>query len=71
MVRKNLKSARKTAGYTQQTMADKLCIVLRHYQRIESGETLGSVPIWDDLEDILGINQRVLREIHPDKGDSL
>lgn len=69
-MRKNLQSARKATGLTQQAMADKLGVGLRHYKKIESGETLGSVPLWDDLEDILGINQRVLREIHPGKEDS-
>lgn len=69
-MRKNLQVARKAAGLTQQTMADKLGVGLRHYKKIESGETLGSVPLWDDLEDILGINQRVLREIHPGKEDN-
>lgn len=55
---------------TQQTMADKLGVGLRHYKKIESGETLGSIPLWDDLEDLLEVNQRVLREIHPDREDS-
>ena len=69
-MRKNLQEARIKAGLTQQQMAEKLGIGLRHYKKIESGETLGSVPIWDMLEDILTANQRVLRENHPDKGDS-
>lgn len=55
---------------TQQDMADKLGVGLRHYKKIESGESLGSIALWDDIEDILGTNQRVLREIHPDKEDS-
>ncbi len=55
---------------TQQAMADKLGVGLRHYKKIESGETLGSIPLWDDLEDLLEVNQRVLREIHPDREDS-
>lgn len=66
VVRKNLQQARKAAGMTQQAMADKLGVGLRHYKKIECGETLGSVPLWDELEDVLGVNQRVLREIHPD-----
>lgn len=70
MARENLKTARKTAGFTQQAMADKLGVGLRHYKKIESGETLGSIPLWDDLEDIFNINQRVLREICPDKEGS-
>ena len=69
-MRENLKNARKAAGLTQQAMADKLHIVLRHYKKIESGDTLGSIGLWDKLEDILGVNQRVLREIHPGKEDS-
>ena len=70
-MRRKLKEARQKAGMTQQQMADRLGIGLRHYKKIESGETLGSVSLWDDMEDILEVNQRVLREIHPGKGDSL
>ena len=66
-MRENLKNARKATGLTQQAMADKLHVGLRHYKKIESGETLGSIDLWDKLEDLLGVNQRVLREIHPDK----
>ena len=69
-MRKNLKEARQKAGMTQQQMADRLEIGLRHYKKIERGETLGSIPLWDDMEDIFGINQRVLRENHPDREDS-
>ncbi|MEZ3435697.1 MAG: helix-turn-helix transcriptional regulator [Lachnospiraceae bacterium] len=69
-MRKNLKEARKKAGMTQQQMADRLEIGLRHYKKIESGETLGSIPLWDTMEDILKTNQRVLREIHLDKEDN-
>ena len=62
-MRKNLKEARQRAGMTQQQMADKLELNLRHYQKIEYGETGGSFETWDALEDILGIHQRKLREI--------
>jgi len=70
-MRENLKNARKAAGLTQQAMADKLHVGLRHYKKIESGETLGSIDLWDKLEDLFNIHQRVLREIHPDKEDNL
>ena len=70
-MRKNLKAARNAASLTQQQIADKLGIGLRHYKKIESGETLGSVPLWDDLEDLLNVNQRVLREMNPGKEDNL
>ena len=62
-MRKNLKEARQAAGFTQQQMADKLGIKLRSYQRIESGEMLGSIKNWDALEDFFQINQRKLREL--------
>lgn len=69
-MRKELKTARKRLGYTQQQMADRLGIGLRYYKKIESGETLGSIDIWDKVEDLLGVNQRVLRENHPDRADN-
>ena len=62
-MRIHLKNARKAKGMTQQQMADELGVGLRHYQKIESGDTNGSFEIWDALEDILGIHQRKLREI--------
>ncbi len=68
--RKNLKEARQKAGMTQQQMADELEINERYYKAIESGERLGGIWMWDRLEDLLKVNQRVLREIHPDKADN-
>ncbi len=62
-MRKNLKEARAAAGLTQQQMADKLGVSLRHYKYMESGEIVGNVELWDTLEDIMGIHQRKLREI--------
>lgn len=72
-MRSKLKEARQKAGMTQQQMADYLHIGLRHYKKIESGETLGSILVWDILEDITGVHQRLLREIsdtHPDPEDN-
>lgn len=70
-MRKNLRNARKTAGLTQQAMADKLEISLRYYQQIEAGDRTGDFEIWDNLEDITGIHQRTLRAINPGKANSL
>lgn len=73
-MRKNLKEARQKAGVTQQQMAKKLNISLRYYQNIEAGTRTGDFVIWDTLEDITGIHQRILREIsenHLDQEDSL
>ena len=61
-MRENLKNARKAAGMTQQQMADKLEISLRYYQNIETGDRTGDFILWDTLEDITGIHQRILRE---------
>ena len=61
-MRKQLKKARMKAGLTQQQMAEKRDISLRYYKNIEAGERTGDVTLWDDLEDLLGIHQRILRE---------
>lgn len=66
-MRRELKKARKSAGLTQEQLAEKLHVGLRHYKKIESGETLGSIPIWDALEDMFNVHQRVLRENRLDK----
>ncbi len=60
-MRENLKAARKAKGLTQQAMAGKLGIGLRHYQKIEYAELNGSFEVWDALEDLLGVHQRILR----------
>lgn len=60
--RENLKQARMKAGMTQQQVADHLGISLRHYARMESGEIIGFVELWDELEDLFSIHQRVLRQ---------
>lgn len=70
-MRKNLKEARRSAGLTQQQMADKLNITLRYYQQIERGDRDGAYAIWDKLEDITLIHQRILRERDHDKEENL
>ncbi len=70
-MRKNLRQARKEKGLTQQKMADLLGISLRYYQQIEAGDRTGDFVIWDMLEDITGIHQRILREISHGKVNNL
>lgn len=70
-MRKNLQAARKAAGLTQRQVAEYLHVSERHYKFMESGHTTGNVELWDKLEDLFNIHQRVLREIYPGKGDSL
>lgn len=62
-MRMKLKKARKEAGLTQQQMVDKLDISLRYYQQIEAGSRTGDFIIWDTLEDLLMVHQRILREL--------
>lgn len=72
-MRENLRKARKEAGMTQKDVAEYLGIGERHYKKIESGDTLASIAIWDSLEDLFKENQRSLREIagnHHDIKDS-
>ena len=72
-MREKLKEARRAAGMTQQQMADYLKIDVRYYKQIEYGERLGSIAIWDNLEDLFKIHQRILREsgdTHLDKVDN-
>ena len=62
LMRERLRQARKEKRMTQQALADKLGISLRHYQRIESGTSYGTFEIWDVLEDYFNIHQRILRD---------
>lgn len=67
-MRPNLKQARLDKGMTQQQVADYLDIGVRYYQKIESGERTGDIRLWDDLEDLFSIHQRMLRQT--DQADS-
>lgn len=66
-MRHNLKKARTEAGMTQENMAEKLGISLRYYRMIERGERNGDFEMWDAMEDLFGIHQRILRELSADK----
>ncbi len=63
-MRSNLKNARKKNNMTQKQVAEYLNTSLRNYQFIESGHRLGSIDLWDKLEDLFNIHQRVLRELN-------
>lgn len=62
-MRRKLKEARQAAGMTQQEVADKLNISLRYYKQIEAGQRTGNFEIWDKLEEMFNVHQRILREI--------
>ena len=61
-MRKNLKEARIVAGMTQKQVAEYLHTAERYYKQIEHGERLGSIAMWDNLDDLFSIHQRKLRE---------
>ena len=72
-MRKNLKEARQRAGMTQQQMADRLGLTLGHYQKIEYNKLNGPFEVWDALEDLLRVHQRILREnadTRPDQAEN-
>lgn len=70
-MRSTLKQARIAADITQQQVADYLGITTRNYQKIESGQMLGSIKNWDKLEDLFSIHQRKLRQISQEDNQQL
>lgn len=68
-MREQLKKARREAGMTQEQMAEKIGISTIYYQKLEQGSRSGGFEIWDTLEDITGIHQRILREISSNRPD--
>ena len=65
-MRKNLKEARQKAGMTQKQVAEYLGISERYYRQIESEQRIGDFELWDSLEDLFKIHQRLLREASSD-----
>lgn len=68
-VRDNLKRCRIEKGMTQKEMANYLGISERGYKFIEYGERTGNFEIWDKLEDLFSVHQRILRQCS-DQGDN-
>ena len=67
MGRENLKKARREAGMTQKQVDEYLGISEQAYQKIEYGTRIGKIELWDKLEDLFNIHQRVLRELSSDE----
>ena len=65
-MRKNLKEARHKAGMTQKQVAEYLGISERYYRHVEAVHRTGDFALWDMLEDLLKIHQRILREVSAD-----
>lgn len=65
-MRKNLKEARQRAGMTQKQVAERLEISERYYRFVEAGMRDGNFEIWDALENLFNVHQRLLREVSSD-----
>ena len=61
--RKKLKINRESRALTQLQVAKLLGISKQHYSRIEKGYQVGSVKLWDKLENLFQIPQQQLREL--------
>lgn len=68
-MRENLRKARTDKNMTQKQVAEHLHTAERYYKQIEYGERLGSIAMWDSLEDLFSIHQRKLREISENHHD--
>lgn len=64
-MRMKLKSMRVSLGITQKQIAQQLGISVRFYQHIEAGARKGSIELWDKIEDIFNVPQRLLRADTP------
>lgn len=64
-MRENLKKARQKAGMTQKEVAEYLDISERYYRQIEAGQRNGDFDLWDALENLMNIHQRLLRKSSP------
>lgn len=61
-MRARLIEERKKIGLSQEVMAGLLNISTRYYKHIEKGTRGGNFDLWDRLEDVTGVHQRILRE---------
>jgi transcriptional regulator with XRE-family HTH domain len=63
-LRKNLRRARLNKDLSKKELAEKVGISERMYGYLESGESEGSIAVWQKLSDILGetINNLIIRE---------
>ncbi len=68
-MRENLRKCRIEKDMTQKQVADYLGISERGYKFIEYGDRIGSIDMWDKLEDLFKVHQRTLRDNH-DKEDN-
>lgn len=56
-----LRKYRQERGWTQNFVANQIGVTQTAIHDIETGKRIGSIPVWDALEDLFGIPQRQLR----------
>ena len=66
-MRKNLLEAILKGGMTPNQVAEYLVIHVSYYRFYDAGTRGGYFVLFDSLEDLFGIHQRILREISPDQ----
>lgn len=69
--RSNLKQSRIRMELTQKEMAELIPCDVRYYRRLENGESLGSVQMWDRIERILRKPQQWLRKENAPEGTAI
>lgn len=61
--RLELRRKRKEMGLKQSEVARAIHISHKMYSCIEEGTRTGSVDLWDALEDLFGVDQRILIKV--------
>lgn len=61
-MREILRKCRMEKCMTQKQVADYLGMSERGYKFIEYGDRIGSIDLWDKLEDLFKVHQRMLRD---------
>lgn len=68
-MREILRQCRIEKGMTQKEVAIYLGISERGYKFIEYGERTGNFEIWDKLEDLFSVHQKILRQCSGKEGN--
>lgn len=63
-MRDKLIALRRASGMTQNDMAQKIGVSLRHYKGLEAGTTEGSVKVWKQIARVFNTTIDILIEQH-------
>jgi transcriptional regulator with XRE-family HTH domain len=59
----NLASIRKKHHMTQEQLGQLVGLRASSISMLESGQNLGKLSTWDKLEEVLGVDQKILRQV--------